>query len=101
MIRSFKNLRMIILIPIIFLMVFPNPVLSKSGKTLKKSKLNKPNKLNKLPRRPPVRCSVRCLDGCSLGSVLFEKNADLKIPLPALAKFSPSTWPSMQSAPDS
>src|SRR4030066_955464 len=87
MIRSFKNLRMIILIPIIFLMVFPNPVLSKSGKTSKKSKPQQTQQTQKTARGG-LQCDAQSgvlMDALS-GQVLFEKNPNLKIPPASFGK---------------
>jgi D-alanyl-D-alanine carboxypeptidase (penicillin-binding protein 5/6) len=90
MIRSFKNLRMIILIPIIFLMVFPNPVLSKSGKTSKKSKPQQTQQTQQTQKTTQggLQCDAQSgvlMDALS-GQVLFEKNPDLKIPPASFGK---------------
>ncbi len=87
MIRSFKNLRMIILIPIIFLMVFPNPVLSKSVKTSKKSKPQQTQQTQKATQGG-LQCDAQSgvlLDALS-GQVLFEKSPDLRIPPASFGK---------------
>jgi len=87
MIRSFKNLRMIILISIIFLMVFPNPVLSKSGKTSKKSKPQQTQQTQKTTQGG-LQCDAQSgvlMDALS-GQVLFEKNPDLRIPPASFGK---------------
>jgi len=90
MIRSFKNLRMIILIPIIFLMVFPNPVLSKSGKTSKKSKPQQTQQTQQTQKTTQggLQCDAQSgvlMDALS-GQVLFEKNPDLRIPPASFGK---------------
>jgi D-alanyl-D-alanine carboxypeptidase (penicillin-binding protein 5/6) len=93
MIRSFRNLRMIILIPIIFLMVFPNPVLSKSGKTSKKSKLSTTQQTQQTQQTQRTAQSGLQFDAQSgvlmdalSSQVLFEKNPDLKIPPASFGK---------------
>jgi len=87
MIRSFKYLRMIILIPIIFLMVFPNQVLSKSGKTSQKNKPQQTQQTQKTTQGG-LHCDAQSgvlMDAFS-GQVLFEKNPDLKIPPASFGK---------------
>jgi D-alanyl-D-alanine carboxypeptidase (penicillin-binding protein 5/6) len=93
MIRSFKNLQMIILVFIIFLMVFPNPVLSKSGKTLKKSKPSTTQQTQTTQGTQKttsggLQCDAQSavlMDALS-GQVLFEQNPDLKIPPASFCK---------------
>src|SRR4030067_1575995 len=90
MIRSFKNLRMIILIPIIFLMVFPNAILSKSDKTSKKSKPQQTQQTQKTTQGG-LQCDPQSgvlMDALS-GQVLFEKNQDFKIPPASFGKVLP------------
>ena len=85
--RSFKNLRMIILIPIIFLMVFSHPALSKSYKTSKKSIPAQAEQTQKTTQGG-LRCDAQSgvlMDALS-GQVLFEKNPDLKIPPASFGK---------------
>jgi D-alanyl-D-alanine carboxypeptidase (penicillin-binding protein 5/6) len=87
MIRSFKNLWMMILIPIVFLMVFPNPVLSKSGKTSKKS-IPQQTQQTQRTAQGGLQCDAQSgvlMDALS-GQVLFEKNPDLKIPPASFGK---------------
>jgi len=87
MIRTFKNLRMIILFSIILLMVFPNPVLSKSGKTSKKSKPQQTQQTQKTAQgglRSDAQCGV-LMDALS-GQVLFEQNPHSKIPPASFGK---------------
>ena len=90
MIRSFKNLRMIILIPIIFLMAFPNPVLSKSGKTSKKSKLSTTQQTQQTQRTAQggLQCDAQSavlMDALS-GQILFEQNPNARIPPASFGK---------------
>jgi len=93
MIRSFKSQRMIILILIIFSMVIPNPVLSKSTKTPKKSK---PPQTVQTPQTPQtqqttqggIQCDAQSavlMDALS-GQVLFEQNPNLRIPPASFGK---------------
>jgi len=87
MIRSFKNLQMIILIPIMFLMVFPNAVLSKSGKTSKKNKPQQTQQTEKTAQgglRYDAQSGV-LMDALS-GQVLFEQNPTLRIPPASFGK---------------
>ena len=93
MICSFKKLRMIILIPIIFLMVFPNAVLSKSDKTSKKSKSSTTQQTQQTQQtqrtgQGGLQCDAQSgvlMDALS-GQVLFEKNPDLRIPPASFGK---------------
>ena len=93
MIRSFKSQRMIILILIIFSMVIPNPVLSKSTKTPKKSK---PPQTVQTPQTPQtqqttqggIQCDAQSavlMDALS-GQVLFEQNPNFRIPPASFSK---------------
>ena len=90
MIRSFKSQRMIILILIIFSMVIPNPVLSKSTKTPKKSK---PPQTAQTPQTQQttqggIQCDAQSavlMDALS-GQVLFEQNPNLRIPPASFCK---------------
>jgi len=87
MIRSFKNLRMIILIPIIFLMVFPNPVLSKSAKASKKSK-PQPIQQTQKTAQGVFQCDAQSgvlMDALS-GQVLYEQNPNMRIPPASFVK---------------
>ena len=90
MIRSFKSQRMIILILIIFSMVIPNPVLSKSTKTPKKSK--PPQTVQTPQTQQTTQGGIQCdaqsavlMDALS-GQVLFEKNPTLRIPPASFGK---------------
>ena len=90
MIRSFKNLQMIILISIIFLMVFPNLVLSKSDKTSRKNKPQQTQQGQQTQRTTQGGLqwgaqSDVLMDALS-GQVLFEKNPDLRIPPASFGK---------------
>ena len=90
MIRSLKNLPMVILISIIFLMVFPSPILSKSGKTLKKSKPQQTQQTQQTQKATQggLQCDAQSgvlMDALS-GQVLFEKNPDLRIPPASFGK---------------
>ena len=89
MIRSFKSQRMIILILIIFSMVIPNPVLSKSTKTPKKSK---PQTVQTPQTQQTTQGGIQCdaqsavlMDALS-GQVLFEQNPNLRIPPASFGK---------------
>ena len=87
MIRSFKSQKMIILILIIFSMVIPNPVLSKSTKTPKKSK---PPQTQQTPKTAQggLQCDAQSgvlMDALS-GQVLFEQNPNLRIPPASFSK---------------
>ena len=87
MIRSFKSQRMIILILIIFSMVIPNPVLSKSTKTPKKSKPLQTQQTQKTAQGG-LQCDAQSgvlMDALS-GQVLFEKNPTLRIPPASFGK---------------
>jgi len=90
MIRSFKSQRMIILILIIFSMVIPNPVLSKSTKTPKKSK--PPQTVQTPQTQQTTQGGIQCdaqsavlMDALS-GQVLFEQNPNLRIPPASFGK---------------
>ena len=90
MIRSFKSQRMIILILIIFSMVIPNPVLSKSTKTPKKSKPQQTQQTQKTPKTTQggLQCDAQSgvlMDALS-GQVLFEQNPNLRIPPASFGK---------------
>jgi D-alanyl-D-alanine carboxypeptidase (penicillin-binding protein 5/6) len=87
MIRSFKSQRMIILILIIFSMVIPNPVLSKSTKTPKKSKPQQTQQTQKTAQGG-LQCDAQSgvlMDALS-GQVLFEQNPNLRIPPASFGK---------------
>lgn len=90
MIRSFKSQRMIILMLIIFSMVIPNPVLSKSAKTPKKSK--PPQTIQTPPTQQTTQSGIQSdaqsavlMDALS-GQVLFEQNPNLRIPPASFGK---------------
>jgi D-alanyl-D-alanine carboxypeptidase (penicillin-binding protein 5/6) len=93
MIYSFKFLRLIILIPIIFLMAFPNLALSKSEKTSKKSKPSTTQQTQQTQATQKTTAgglqsdaqSGVLMDAMS-GQVLFEKNPDFKIPPASFGK---------------
>ena len=90
MIRSFKNLQMIILISIIFLMAFPNPILSKSDRAPRKNKPQQTQRAQQTQKTAQgglqwVAQSDVLMDALS-GQVLFEKNPDLRIPPASFGK---------------
>jgi D-alanyl-D-alanine carboxypeptidase (penicillin-binding protein 5/6) len=90
MIRSFKNLRLVVLIPIMLLMVFSDPVLSKSDKTSKKSNPSTTQQTQQTQRtaRSGLRSDARSavlMDALS-GQVLFEQEPNLRIPPASFGK---------------
>ena len=90
MVCSFKNVRMIIFVLIIFSMVFVNPVLSKSNKISKK---NKPSQvLQNTQTQQTTQVGLQCdaqsavlMDALS-GQVLFEKSPNSRIPPASFGK---------------
>lgn len=90
MIRSFKNVRMIIFVLIIFSMFLPDPVLSKSNKISKK---NKPSQTlhttqTQEARLGGLQCDAQSavlMDALS-GQILYEKDPQLRIPPASFGK---------------
>ena len=90
MIRSFKNVRMIIFVLIILTMVLSDPVLSKSNKISKK---NKPSQtLRTTQTQQTTRGGLQCdaqsavlMDALS-GQILYEKDPQLRIPPASFGK---------------
>ena len=90
MIRSFKKVRMIIVVLIIFSMFLPDPVLSKSNKISKK---NKPSQTlhttqTQETRRDGLQCDAQSailMDALS-GQILYEKDPQLRIPPASFGK---------------
>jgi len=90
MIRSFKKVRMIIVVLIIFSMFLPDSVLSKSNKISKK---NKPSQTlhttqTQETRRDGLQCDAQSailMDALS-GQILYEKDPQLRIPPASFGK---------------
>lgn len=90
MIGSFKNVRMILFVLIIFSVVLPDPVLSKSNRISKKNEPSEPLRTKQMQQtaRGGLPCDAQSavlMDGLS-GQILYEKDPQLRIPPASFGK---------------